>query len=338
MKFIPVSLFLASLLNTLHAEVRTFTSSAGTSIRGEFISLADGKVTIKKEDGSSITVPLTAFSRVDQTWLSSQKPTSSAADPAKATKEAPFENSLGMKFVPVPGTSVLFCTHIVRRVDYAAYDAAVRNVDASWKTHPKDGNGSPINQGNDYPVVGVNWEDSKNFCDWLSTAEGRVYRLPTDREWSYAVGIGELEKDKAGATPKSLSEKIKNVYPWGTEWPPPKGAGNFADVSLQATSPTKDPNCFRDYDDGFPSTSPVFAFKPNRLGIHDLAGNIGQWCMDWFDTAQKGRVQRGGDYLKGVNNRGWMLSSFRIGQPPDARLYYDIGFSGFRVVLQLPKP
>lgn len=245
----------------------------------------------------------------------------------------PFTNSLGMKFVPVPGTDILFCTHITRRQDYAAYAAEVPNVDTAWKTHPKDSKGGPVAQGDDYPVVGVSWNDAMAFCDWLSTQEGRHYRLPTDREWSYAVGIGPQEEGRKNATPESLSEKIRNVFPWGTTWPPPKGAGNFADVSLQAASPKPDANCFRDYDDGYPSTSPVLAFKPNKLGIHDLAGNIGQWCGDWYNSAQTHRVQRGGDYLKGLENRNWMLSSFRAAQKPENRLYSDIGFSGFRCVL-----
>ena len=56
-----------------------------------------------------------------------------------------------------------------------------------------------------------------------------VFRLPTDEEWSLAVGLEQEE----GATPKEKDSKITGVYPWGTEWPPPDGAGNYADVATR---------------------------------------------------------------------------------------------------------
>ena len=51
-----------------------------------------------------------------------------------------------------------------------------------------------------------------------------LYRLPTDAEWSIAVGLDH----ETGDTPKDKNEKIKGVYPWGTQWPPPQGAGNYS--------------------------------------------------------------------------------------------------------------
>lgn len=240
----------------------------------------------------------------------------------------PFINSLGMKFVPVPGTEILFCTHLTRRVDYAAFDAAVPRVDPSWKTQPKDNKSTPVNQEDDYPVVGVSWTDAKAFGDWLTVKEGHTYRLPTDREWSYAVGIGPQEEGKKNASAESLNGKIKGVYPWGTQWPPPKGAGNFADTSHVAMFPGG--NAIPGYTDGYPLTSPVFAFKPNKLGIHDLGGNIHQWCEGWFDEARTKRLSRGTPYNHGGKS---IVSSWRTGFFANDRLFYDIGFSGFRCVV-----
>ena len=59
---------------------------------------------------------------------------------------------------------------------------------------------------------------------------GASYRLPTDLEWSTAVGLPH----EAGTTPKARQMGIKNGYPWGTQFPPPPGAGNFADITSSA--------------------------------------------------------------------------------------------------------
>jgi eukaryotic-like serine/threonine-protein kinase len=79
------------------------------------------------------------------------------------------------------------------------------------------------------PVVGVNWNEAKKFCEWLTRREQgsgmlphrRVYRLPTDAEWSAGLGL----QGERGNNPKEKHCKIK-LYPWGKEWPPPKGAAN----------------------------------------------------------------------------------------------------------------
>jgi eukaryotic-like serine/threonine-protein kinase len=75
-------------------------------------------------------------------------------------------------------------------------------------------------QGPTYPVVGVNWDDAEAFCSWLTKQEHATkvlseelhYRLPTDTEWSIAVGLDHED----GTTPKEKSGKITGVYPWGT--------------------------------------------------------------------------------------------------------------------------
>lgn len=63
----------------------------------------------------------------------------------------------------------------------------IPGVDMEWK----DVEFSGIKQGPDHPVVKVSWEDAPAFCKWLSKQEGKTYRLPTDHEWSVAVGSGE---------------------------------------------------------------------------------------------------------------------------------------------------
>jgi len=248
-------------------------------------------------------------------------------DMAAATKDAPYENSLGMKFVPVPGTEVLFCIHEVRYKDYEEYaKKAKETVDGGWRTQTNDDFEIKKDAG-DHPVARVNWHDAQKFCAWLSEKEGKTYRLPTDREWSLAVGIGREEDWKYDTTPATVF-KVPDAFPWGDEWPPPKGAGNYSDASRQAKAPLDDAKYVEGgYDDGFPMTAPVMSFEANKLGLYDLGGNVWEWCNDWYSVEQKDRVMRGGSWNR--NERDTLLSSGRYRNTPDFR----INTYGFRVVL-----
>jgi heme-degrading monooxygenase HmoA len=145
-------------------------------------------------------------------------------DPANATKGTPWENSLGMRFVPVPGTKVLFSVWETRVQDYEAFVKATKR---EWQM-------ADFKQEPTHPAVNVSWEDAQAFCAWLTQEErkgGRLkakecYRLPTDAQWSWAVGIGDRE---TGSTPAEKDRKVPGVYPWGTGWPPPKGAAAALD-------------------------------------------------------------------------------------------------------------
>jgi len=232
-----------------------------------------------------------------------------------------FTNTLGMKFVPVPGTTVLFCIHDTRKGDYRKYAEANPAVNNAW-TNIKARVG-PVSEGDEHPVVMVSWDEAKAFCAWLSSKEGRTYRLPTDHEWSIAVGIGDQEA--ADAVPKSVSGKIHDVFPWGTEWPPPAGTGNFADIALKDKAAKT--RIIDGYNDGYATTSPVMSFKPNKLGLYDMAGNVWQWCEDKLNSKDEIRVMRGGSWYD--FNRNFLLSSYRGSRPPAQRR--DI--YGFRVVV-----
>lgn len=233
-----------------------------------------------------------------------------------------FTNTLGMKFIPLPGTKVLMCIHETRRADYAAYAAENAAVNGTWQFQNK--NNTPIGMGDNHPVVGVSWSDARAFCSWLSKKEGRTYRLPTDREWSYAVGLGHSEKKNI--SPDALSGKIKDEYPWGSKWPPPKGAGNFADKEMKAKLGSE--LIVEGYSDGFPTTAPVMSFPVNKLGFYDLAGNVWEWCEEWYSASKVDRVSRGGSWS--TRTAGALLSSNRDHTPPDRR---DPSW-GFRCVLE----
>lgn len=230
------------------------------------------------------------------------------------TKEKPYENTLGMKFVPVPEAKVLFSIWDTRVQDYRAYADANPGVDGEWK----------IKQPDDNPVVLVSWDDAKAFCAWLTAKErkeGKIgndqeYRLPTDKEWSIADGTMK--------------------YPWGAQWPPPKGAGNYG-PGLKV--------------DDFVHGSPVGSFKPNQYGLYDMGGNVWQWCEDIYkeemnagiskdraamikdaSAGSEQHVQRGSSWDDEETEN--LLCSIRNCAPPKYRMLNV----GFRVVLAMVQP
>jgi formylglycine-generating enzyme required for sulfatase activity len=242
-----------------------------------------------------------------------------------------WTNTLGMVFVPVPPAKVSFSIWETRVQDFAAFVASQPNLDGTNWSHAFYHGVTPVSAGPDFPVVNVSWNDANHFCAWLTQTEratGKIsaqqrYRLPSDAEWSFAVGIGGRE---SGATPKEKSARLENVFPWGTNFPPPPGAGNFADQTALDYF-TSWPH-IQNYQDGFVTTAPVGSFTPNALGLYDLAGNALEWCEDFYDASQRQNVLRGGAW----NNCGpkSLLSSYREHVAP-ARFSV---VTGFRCVLQ----
>ncbi|MDE1169858.1 MAG: SUMF1/EgtB/PvdO family nonheme iron enzyme [Verrucomicrobium sp.] len=189
----------------------------------------------------------------------------------------PWQNSLGMKFCPIPDRQVLFGIYDVRVKDFEAFVAQSGYIpEGVYQENDPDGKPSGdwkkpgFKQSADDPVVDVSWDDAMAFCAWLTgkeRADGTLkaeqeYRLPTDDEWSQAAGPG--------------------VYPWGNQWPPPKDAANFAGEEVRAPDWPTNLEIISGYNDSFPRTSPVGSFLPNVYGLYDMSGNVWQWCMDWF--------------------------------------------------------
>lgn len=192
------------------------------------------------------------------------------------------------------------------------YEAFLKETKREWGK-------VPFEQGPTHPVVGPNWDDAQAFCDWLTETERKTgklganerYRLPSDHEWSCAVDLGD--KEDTSKLPAEKHLKIADVFPWGTQWPPPKGAGNFAGEEMQPTLASgKFSNIKGEmpgYHDGFVNTSPVGSFAANRFGLYDMGGNVWQWCADWADGSQKARVLRGSSSQD--RDRMFLQSSFR---------------------------
>ena len=131
---------------------------------------------------------------------------------------------------------------------------------------------------------GAEYDRAAKIIHKLALREGKLdagqsYRLPTDAEWSIAVGL----EGETGETPMAKDKINKEMYPWpDNQWPPPRQAGNLGSV-LKVD----------DYDD---STSPVGSFPPNRFGLFDMAGNVRQWCEDAYANSPDAHVLRGSSW------------------------------------------
>lgn len=251
------------------------------------------------------------------------------SDPARATKGQPFANSLGMRFVPVPGTKVLMCIHETRRQDYEVYAGEKPGINAEWKA-PSYKHKSLSTEAN-HPLVMVDRADALAFCDWLTAREGVRHRLPTDREWSWAAGLGG--KESANGTPYSLSKENKGLRYWGEEWPPTKSnLGNYSDKAykeLFANANAIDGG--KSYDDGHAFTSPVMSFPPNRLGIYDLDGNVMERCQDFFDDPAGEK-----DLARGSYWAAWNPGQLLISHRETGGIGKRTPHCGIRVVIELP--
>lgn len=132
---------------------------------------------------------------------------------------------------------------------------------ANWRQ--PQGPGSSIKGKENLPVVHVSWYDAVAYCKWAGK------RLPSEAEWEYAARAGEST----------------SIYPWG-KTPVSAQNANF----FQGEFPVKQVN-----EDGFLRLAPVKSFPANPWGLYDMAGNVWEWCADWYRTdyyAQKATLVR----------------------------------------------
>ena len=162
-------------------------------------------------------------------------------------------------------------------------------------------------KGFDHPAVGIRWAVAVEFCKKLSEREFETFRLPTEAEWEYACRAGSMTIYSFGDVSSSLDQ-----HAW------------FNSNSSH-------------------STHPVGQKKPNAFGLHDMHGNVWEWCCDWYDDYLEdstvdptgpmdgsSRILRGGSWFCTPGpcrsaNRGW--------NTPDIR-DDDVGF---RIVMECPE-
>jgi len=259
---------------------------------------------------------------------------------AGASQEHLFENSLGMRFVPVP---IVSGTTKGKTILFSIWDTRVQDYDTFAKETGRMPQKARFEQGPTHPAVWVSWRDSSDFCAWLTKEERNKgvigakdeYRLPGDHEFSCAEGIGDREDpDKS---PSEKAGRISDIFPWGTAWPPPPGAGNYADDTLKKYQEQTGSNFCKafipNYNDGWAYTSPVGTYKPNQFGLYDMGGNVWQWCEDFWEPAHKNEnhVFRGASWNCADGNKGALSCSGRGPHGPDLRSDHI----GFRCVLEV---
>lgn len=168
-------------------------------------------------------------------------------------------------------------------------------------------------RGSNFPVDNVSWEDCQKFIEKLNERHNQCFRLPTEAEWEYACRAGTTTPFSFGETISTDQVNFDGATTYGSE---KKGGINRK------------------------QTMPVSRFPPNPWGLHDMHGNVCEWCQDWYyslypSDAQtdpqgpetgRNRVLRGGWW-----NSYWGLcrSACRGGAAPSAASCNI----GFRLVL-----
>jgi uncharacterized protein (TIGR02996 family) len=222
-----------------------------------------------------------------------------------------FTNSLGMTFAWIPagtflmgrpeseGRSLLNIPQHKVTLTRGFYLAIYTVTQACWEAVM--GNNPSRIKSKKRPVEGVSWNDSQKFLRNLSKRDGSTYRLPTEAEWEYACRAGTTTRYYFGET---LSTD----------------QANFAAHFNEYDAPTDSKK-----------TTLVGSFPPNAWGLHDMHGNIWEWCQDWYGKYRSGeavdpqgpadgedRVLRGGSH--GID-AGWLTSASRFSLSPDSDLY-----------------
>ncbi|MDE1959345.1 MAG: SUMF1/EgtB/PvdO family nonheme iron enzyme [Xanthomonadaceae bacterium] len=177
----------------------------------------------------------------------------------------------------------------------------------------------------DLPVINVSWNDAEAYVHWLSQVTGKIYRLPSEAEYEYAMRGG-----------------TSTAYWWGNA-SPARVVENLAGSRDHSPTGRSWANAFKGYGDGYWGPAPVMHFLPNPFGLYDIDGNVSEWTADcwhdnyvraprdgtaWINPGCAQHVVRGGSWASSPEQD---RSAYRIDAPATTRS----ARVGFRVVRQL---
>jgi formylglycine-generating enzyme required for sulfatase activity len=236
-----------------------------------------------------------------------------------------FTNSIGMKFVWIaPGHFMMGSPatetgrgddEIAHKVTLGGFYLGVHTVtQEKWQT-VMGNNPSELTGDKNLPVDSVSWQDALAFVRKLETRDKKRYRLPTEAEWEYACRAGTTTPFHFGETLSAAQANYNGNFTYGNGKP---------GISRE-------------------KTVPVGALPPNAWGLHEMHGNLWQWCQDWHGGYQAGqvidpqgpktgknRILRGGSW---GSHPVFCRSANRNFSAPDARTE----FYGFRVCFSPPR-
>lgn len=206
---------------------------------------------------------------------------------------------------------------------------------ADWKHRPgtnwrKPGYAGPFEQMKEHPVVHVSHTDALLFCRWLSaqprgplgsTGTDVQFGLPTEAQWEWACRAGSGER-----------------YWWGADEDATGKRANVGDRALKRVQPEW-PRIVMPMDDGHAFVAPVGSYQANGFGLHDMIGNVWEFCSTHYGIYAKGAVTdpEEGDVSRGfaVRGGGWsnsprdVRSATRNADPP----HFCHSNLGFRVAM-----
>ena len=235
-------------------------------------------------------------------------------------------NSVGMRFLPLPAGQFVMGQDNAPKFPDAAPEHFVRITrpffmgacevtrgqyeSITGKYVPGGRQGSQLG---DEPAYRITWDNAQMFCRILSQREGSAYRLPTEAEWEYACRAGTT----TGSYIRSGDPKELSCICYKPE----------ATVGREKHTPRYHPE-------------PVGTFPPNPFGLFDMAGNVSEWCQDWYakDYYASSPTDDPQGPLSGTMHvrRGGSYETGRLG----CRSYYRVspegtGGAGFRIVLPI---
>ncbi len=226
-----------------------------------------------------------------------------------------------------------YVTDVEKKGGGNAHDAK-----ANWDHRPgtqwrKPGFAGPFELRDEHPVVHVSWTDSKAFCEWMNRSFRRdpagsepAYDLPTEAQWEWACRAGSGSRFWWGANEDTTGKLL-----------------NCGDQSLKKIHPDW-PRAIMAMDDGHAFLAPVGSYQGNGFGLHDMLGNVWEFCADRYRVYGKDPVTDpvGTDEKRGyaVRGGGWsnVASDCRCASRNADPPHFGHSNLGFRVALLLPAP